>query len=133
MTLEADLEDARLGNVLGRATADGGGVTQGPAPADGGGVGPNSTIDYSRQDSTIAYSPIARDPPCGISESTRSPSFAVGESSEDSGSRGAASADGGGRPLPELPILRREPEMFDLATPPVPLPSSTEGGGYEEA
>eukprot|EP00969_Alexandrium_andersonii_P224542 9916546-Alexandrium_andersonii.AAC.1 len=84
MALEADLEDVWLGNVLGRATADGGGITQGPAPADGGGVGPNSTVDYSRQDSTIAYSPIARDPPSGISESTRSSSFTVGESSENS-------------------------------------------------
>eukprot|EP00969_Alexandrium_andersonii_P238959 10548307-Alexandrium_andersonii.AAC.1 len=83
---------------------------QGPAPADGGGVGPNSTVDYSRQDSTIAYSPIARDPPSGISESMRGSSFAVGEGSENSGSRGAASADGGGHSLLELPILRQEPE-----------------------
>eukprot|EP00969_Alexandrium_andersonii_P007016 306157-Alexandrium_andersonii.AAC.1 len=34
--------------------------------------------------------------------------------------------------MPELPILRQEPEMFDLSTPPVPLPASADGGGPEE-
>eukprot|EP00969_Alexandrium_andersonii_P152332 6736785-Alexandrium_andersonii.AAC.1 len=56
-------------------------------------------------------------------------SSVVGGSSENNGSRGAASADGGGRHLPELPILRHEPEMFDLSTPPVPLSTSADGGG----
>eukprot|EP00969_Alexandrium_andersonii_P272239 12032221-Alexandrium_andersonii.AAC.1 len=63
MTLEADLEAVWLGNVLGRATADGGGHNQGPAPADGGSIGHDVTIDYGRQDSTIAYSPIAQNAP----------------------------------------------------------------------
>eukprot|EP00969_Alexandrium_andersonii_P322266 14238902-Alexandrium_andersonii.AAC.1 len=63
MTLEADLEAAWLGNVLGRATADGGGTNQGPAPADGGITGHDNTVDYGRQESTIAYSPIAQNAP----------------------------------------------------------------------
>eukprot|EP00969_Alexandrium_andersonii_P130169 5755028-Alexandrium_andersonii.AAC.1 len=61
----------------------------------------------------------------------RGSSFAVGEGSENSGSRGAASADCGGHSLLELPILRQEPEMFDLATPPVPLSTSADVGGLE--
>eukprot|EP00969_Alexandrium_andersonii_P321169 14191274-Alexandrium_andersonii.AAC.1 len=63
MTPEADLEQIWLGDVLGGATADGGGTVQGPAPADGGGAGLASTVDYSRQDSTIVYTPIARNAP----------------------------------------------------------------------
>eukprot|EP00969_Alexandrium_andersonii_P028374 1238728-Alexandrium_andersonii.AAC.1 len=73
MSVERDLEQVWLGNVLGRATADGGEANQGPAPADGGGDGLNVTIIYGRQDSTIAYSPIARNQPSGTSESTTSP------------------------------------------------------------
>eukprot|EP00969_Alexandrium_andersonii_P242087 10691823-Alexandrium_andersonii.AAC.1 len=56
---------------------------------------------------------------------------AIGGSSENSGQRGVASADGGGYRPPELPILRQEPQMFDLSTPPVPLPTSADGGGLE--
>eukprot|EP00969_Alexandrium_andersonii_P061039 2689838-Alexandrium_andersonii.AAC.1 len=65
MALEADLEAVWLGDVLGHATADGGGNNQGPAPADGGGVGHDITIDYGWQNSTIGYSPIARNTPSG--------------------------------------------------------------------
>eukprot|EP00969_Alexandrium_andersonii_P355466 15444462-Alexandrium_andersonii.AAC.1 len=83
MSFERDLEQVWLDDVLGRATADGGGVTHGPAPADGGGDGLNVTINDSRRDSTIAYSPIARNQPSGISESTTSPSSAVGGRSEN--------------------------------------------------
>eukprot|EP00969_Alexandrium_andersonii_P101949 4500049-Alexandrium_andersonii.AAC.1 len=63
-----------------------------------------------------------------MSLSAASSSSTVGGSSENSGGRGAASADGGCRGLPELPLLRQEPELFDLFTPPVPLPSSAVGG-----
>eukprot|EP00969_Alexandrium_andersonii_P085559 3772151-Alexandrium_andersonii.AAC.1 len=76
MSFERDLEQVWLGDVLGRATADGGGIIHGPAPADGGGDGLNVTTNYSRQDSTIAYSPIARNQPSGISEGTTSSSSA---------------------------------------------------------
>eukprot|EP00969_Alexandrium_andersonii_P059553 2622288-Alexandrium_andersonii.AAC.1 len=125
MTLEAELEAVWLADVLGPPTAEGGGIGQGPAPAEGGSVGHDATIDYGRRDSTIGYSPIARNTPSGTSESMGG--------SEESGGRGTASAEGGGRHSPALPILRRAPQMFDLPTPPVPLPTSAEGGGFAAA
>eukprot|EP00975_Prorocentrum_lima_P059699 12518114-Prorocentrum_lima.AAC.1 len=62
----------------------------------------------------MEYSPIGR--------------AASGVSSGGSGGIVAAPAEGGWRVASPLPILQSTPQIFDLATPPVPFPPSAEGG-----